>query len=212
MIWNSKEVKLWFRDSLFICHNSFHFRAVQQKFQNYFGAISGSGTLPPPPVHEIPCPPLHRIMLVKWFWKNVEFKMLNVECQNINDSQMRMCQIERKSWTLLLQISLIYSDFFTDKWISRCWNYTVSTQIHTPHDFCYNNDVSSLEILLMTKRKISIVKILHCSNIFFIYRVLLSLIGFAILLGTVYDVFIYQPSVENARSSLLTVAGKHRNL
>ena len=44
------------------------------------------------------------------------------------------------------------------------------------------------------------------------YRVLLSLIGFAILLGTVYDVFIYQPSVENAKSSLGAVAGKRTNL
>ena len=43
----------------------------------------------------------------------------------------------------------------------------------------------------------------------FNFRTLLSVIGFAILLGTLYDVCLHQPALQKAKSSVITVVGEN---
>ena len=48
--------------------------------------------------------------------------------------------------------------------------------------------------------------------VLFHFRTLLSVIGFAILLGTLYDVCLHQPALEKAKSSVITVVGENINI
>ena len=48
--------------------------------------------------------------------------------------------------------------------------------------------------------------------ILFNFRTLLSVIGFAILLGTLYDVCLHQPALQKAKSSVITVVGENLNI
>ena len=46
----------------------------------------------------------------------------------------------------------------------------------------------------------------------FNFRTLLSLIGFAILLGTLYDVCLHQTALKKAKSGVITVVGEHLDI